>query len=100
MMHVHRGRVSLSRTLRFLSASERFSQSRGIGKAAGIDAGHEHGPAMSRAGRPEHEGSWQSVSPSQVRATLEYLAAAGDPAGRTARAMPRARDRIRFKSAY
>ena len=28
VMHVHHGHVSLSRTLRFLSASERFSQSR------------------------------------------------------------------------
>ena len=44
MMHVHHGRVSLSRTLRFLSASERFSQSREIGKTAGIDAGRGHGP--------------------------------------------------------
>ena len=43
VMHVHRLRVSLSRTLRILSASESFSQPRNIGKAVGIDADGGHG---------------------------------------------------------
>ena len=35
---------------------------------------------MSRTGRPDREGSWESAPPSQVRATLEYPAASGERA--------------------
>jgi hypothetical protein len=87
VMHVHHGRVSLSRTLRFLSASERFSQPRELGKTAGIDAGRGLSPVMSRTGRPDREVSQESAPPSQVRATLEHPAASGERASRPAPAM-------------
>lgn len=50
-MHVHRLRVSLSRTLRILSESK-VSPRPGKGKAAGIDAGGGHGGVKSRTREP------------------------------------------------